>query len=300
MSSPRILKGFFSLLLTIVSSNACEAQELDQLEPLDEEWIQNLGVTGELPVKRVYKTGDGIENKCNSSSGQGGAIRDGILYRLYHSGYCQTFDITDLAHPVKTGTFRLKSSRSTNHSNCAQIWVDTDGQRYLYVAGLRGKCFVERITQDGSILIQTITLPALDVLNGATGYNIICGDDGYLWIFGASGDRLYFAKARRPDLKEWNVVLKEDDILDCWSEEGYVYSDNPTQGGKVYDNLLFMLFGKRGHGKHLAIYDTRAHERIEDIDLSDVEDEPEDCDIVPQGILVFTNWGSNYYLIRPK
>lgn len=299
MSAKNLFRSLLPLLVAVVAGSACEAQELDQLEELEKEWIQNVEVTGELSVKRIYKTGEGVENKCNSSSGQGGTVRDGILYRLYHGGACQTFDISDLAHPVKTGSFKLQSTKSTNHSNCAQSWVE-DGDLYLYVAGLRGKCFVERITETGSVLVQTIVLPALDIFNGAVGLNIICGDDGNLWLFGSSGSRLYFAKAKRPDLKMWGYTLGEEDILDFWSEDGYVYAENPTQGGMVYDNLLFMLFGNRGAGKHLAVYDTRTHTRIKDIDLSIVKEEPEDCDMVPQGILVVTNGGSNYYLVRPE
>ncbi len=296
-----LVRLFVSLVLVGMVGIACEAQEPEQFNALEEGWLQKIDAETNHTVKRVFKLGYGIENRSSAGGGQGGAVRDGILYRLYHTGYCQTFDISDLAHPVKIGAFPLGVHKATNHSNCAQTIVNENGDLLLYVSALKGKCYVERVTTTGSTMMQTIVLPQMELFGNSVAMNMICGDDGYLWLFGSAGNRLVFAKAQRPSLDQAYVILRENDILDHWDEGGYNYDDDAWQGGMVYDNFLFMLFGKRSGRKHLAVYDVKTHLRIKDIDLSkDIWEEPEDCDMIPEGILVVTNMGSNYYLIRPE
>lgn len=295
----------FLLLLAGLVCGSCEAQELEELEEfkdLDSEWIQRVEMNGEFKVKHIFQTGEGMENRCQTWSGQGVSVRDSIMYRLYDTGLCQTFDISNLAKPLKLATFELGSHMPTNHANCAQSFIDDNGDLLLYVSGIRdGKTYVERIHTDSSTLVQTITLAKMDIIGGTTSLNAVCSDDGFLWFFGSSGGKLLFVKTRRPLLDEGNVILQEDDILDYWDDSGYVYNDDVWQGGKVYNNLLFMLFGASGNKGHLAIYDTRAHKRIMDVDLSSaLREEPEDCELIPQGILIVTNGGSNYYIIRPE
>ena len=298
----RVFHYIFLLAIIGLASSACEAQELDELNELEDRWIQKIEYSGGFKVKQIYMTGGGVETKFQGFAGQGVAVRDNIMYRLYDSGLCQTYDITDFANPVKVASFGLGSRQSSNHSNCGQFYVDENGDSFLYVSGLKGgKTFVEQITETGATLVQTITLPQMEFLNRTATLNAVCSDDGYLWYFGSGGDKLLFAKARKPDLSEGDVTLGEDDFLDFWSVDGYVYKSDVWQGGKVYGNLLFFLFGAKGSNAHLRVYDTRAHEEIMDIDLSSVvRNEPEDCELISKGILVVTNGGSNYYLIRPE
>ena len=275
---------------------------MDELEDLDRNWIKKMEYNAkEFKAKQICIMGSGVENRFQGFAGQGVAVRDKVMYRLYDSGLCQTYDISDLGDPVKIASFGLGSRHSLNHSNCAQFCVNDDGDTLLYVSGLKGgKTFVERITTTGSTLVQTITLSKIAVLNQTVTLNAVCSDDGYIWYFGSGGNKLLFAKFRKPLLSEGDIVLEEDDILDFWSEDGYVYKNDVWQGGKKYGNLLFFLFGVKGSDAHLVVYDTRTHERILDIDLSSVvQNEPEDCELLPEGILIVTNGGSNYYLIRP-
>jgi len=290
---------FLLILIVGITGSACKKIELEKLE---EGWMQRVEFKADSKVKAIIKTGDGIENKCQPWSGQGVAVKDKVLYRIYDSGMCQTFDISDLTAPTKIATFALGSNMNSNHANCAQSCLDENGDMLLYVSGLRGgKTYVERMTTTGSTLVQTITLPKMEVLYQSTAFNVVCGDDGYLWLFGSGGDKLLFAKARKPLLSEGDVTLCEDDILDFWYEDGYIYNDDVWQGGKVYNGLLFMLFGITGSVGHLAVYDVLTHKQIMDIDLSDtVREEPEDCEIIPEGILIVVNGGSNYYIVRPE
>lgn len=293
-----ILRGFILLAFIGLVSSACEKLG----EELDEDWLQKVEITQDFKVKQIYSLGNGVENNYQGYTGQGVAVRDKVMYRLYNHGLCQTYDVSDLANPSKIASFELGSHQASNHSNCAQFYADENGDALLYVSGLKGgKTYVERVTPSGSTLIQTITLSKTAVLNQTVALNAVCGDDGNLWYFGSGGNKLLFAKARRPLISEGDVILGENDILDYWIEDGFVYDDDVWQGGKVYGNLLFFLFGATGSKAHLAVYDTRAHERILDIDLSDViHKEPEDCELIPEGILIVTNGGSNYYLVKPK
>ena len=272
-----------------ISSHACE---VDTIPPTA------------LSVKKI---GNGIDNSCQFNnlnySGQGFAIWQNVGYRLYDSGLCQTYDMSNLDSLSRIATFELGSRMNSNHSNCAQFGHDEEGAPLLYVSGLRSKCFVERITPEGSTLVQIITLLPLEVFNVSRVMNIICGDDGYLWAFGSSlsPNGLTFAKFRRPDISEGDIYLSGLDLIDSWTEEGYVYSKSVWQGGKVYDGRLYFVFGTRTSDRHIVIYDTTTHDKVSDIDLNSIiPHELEDCEILPEGIFVVTNGGSHSYLIKPE
>lgn len=302
MFHKKAFTGFLLVLTSIglVVISACNSLESDCVDELDNDWIMHLDGRNLIEVKHIYKIGDGIENNCQGFSAQGVFVKDSVMFRLYDSGLCQTFNVSDLTKPVKIGAFELGSHNYSNHANCAQGYVDENGELLMYVSGLYGgKTYVEKITATGSELIQTITLPEMNFLGRTVALNAVCSDDGELFFFGAGGDKLLFARARRPILKESDVTLCEDEFLDFWSEDGYVYDEDVWQGGKVYNGLLFMLFGSRNSRRHLAIYDVESHVRIMNIDFSDtILEEPEDCEIIPEGILVVTNGGNSYYLIR--
>lgn len=255
-----------------------------------------------LSVKRIE---NGIGNSCRvdnrTYSAQGFAIWQNVGYRLYDTGLCQTYDLSDLDSLSRIATFELGSRMTSNHSNCAQFGLDENGEPLLYVSGLRSKCFVERIAPEGSTLVQIITLLPLEVFNVSKTMNIICGDDGYLWAFGSSltPNGLTFAKFRRPDISEGDIYLSGLDLIDSWTEEDYVYSKSVWQGGKVYGGRLYFVFGTGNSNRHIVIYDTTTHEKVSDIDLNSIiPNEPEDCEFLPEGIFVVTNGGRYSYLIQ--
>lgn len=254
-----------------------------------------------ISILSIKKVSDGIDNSYNGQAGQGFAIHGQVAYRFYNTGICQTYDIKDIEAPIKLSSFPLRSFRANNHSNCAQFASNSEGTPLLYVSGLSGKCYVERMRPDGSELIQTLTLPSMEAYNISTTMNIICGDDGYLWAFGSAltNNALSFVKLRRPDVAEGDIPFTAEDILDYWTEENYIYSSSVWQGGMVYDGLLYFVFGTQGSNRHIAVYDTATRQKIHDIDLNkDVSEEPEDCDLVDGIIILTINGGNGYYVIN--
>ena len=258
-----------------------------------------------IVVESIEKTADKLENYCTFEGvtyvAQGTAICGNILYRLYDTGLCQTYSIEDISNPRKLATFELGSRKDLNHCNCAQIMLPDNGDTLLYVGGLRGKCFVERISTDHSELVQTITLPQLGIFHNTQNMNMICGDDGFLWLFGEARatQTLFFAKARLPLISEGDVVLSQADIIDYWHESGYVYNESVWQGGMVYEGNLFYVFGRGESNRHIAVYNTYNHTKVEDINLNGiVTEEPEDCDMHGGYIVLSVYGGKGYYLLK--
>ena len=299
-----VAAGFIVSLATARTLTGCEriGDDIQEIFPPESE-----DGTPPPTVISVKKIAAGIDTSCQfdgrNYAGQGFAECLGIGYRLYDTGLCQTYDLSDLESPRKIASFALASRGSKNHSNCAQFGLDEDGNPLLYVSGLSGKCYVERISSEESSLVQVVTLPALEVFNISQTMNIICGDDGFLWAFGSAlfENALTFAKLKKPLLSEGDVTLSGLDVIDFWTEENYVYSQSVWQGGMVYGGLLYFVFGTTKSKRHIVIYDTKTHQKVSDIDLNSiVREEPEDCDLVDGQIVLTVNGGSGYYLIDLK
>ena len=257
----------------------------------------------------IKKTGFNIVNSINyqglDRSAQGMAIENKVMYRFPNTGICETFDISDIENPIPISLFELGSYMHNNHCNSAQFLprFSDEENSYLYVAGLYGKCFVEKINRYSSTLVQTITLGQLDMLCNQQMFNIICGDDFSLWLFGEDeADRkLHFAKIKRPDLSNEDYYIKESDILDHWSESDYVYNDSVWQGGKVYNGKLYFVFGTYSSNRRIVVYDTSTHNRVDIIELNDnIVEELEDCDILDGKIVLTINGRNGYYVLNKE
>jgi len=259
-----------------------------------------------LSYKKI--NGDYITNKINRS-GQGMAIKDGYLYRLYDTGICQVIDISKIDSPKFMFSFELGSCMSNNHCNCAQFDNRRDST-ILYISsvkslnGERGKCFVEKIEDQHSILIQTISVEGISTLKKYKGVNIICGDDGYLWIFGydIDGKSIIYAKARRPAIKEGKyITLNDNDLLDYWYDSEYSYANSVSQGGVIHKGRLYFVFGTTSTNRHIVVYDIKSHEKIGDINLNDiVKEEPEDIDFCGESMVLSIVKGGAYYILDFK
>lgn len=258
-------------------------------------------------IDSLWKIGEEFSNYYyydgKKLSAQGIAIIGNNLYRFFERGICESFDITNLNEIQRISTFKLGSFSSSNHCNCAQIYITPHKDTLLYLAGMGGKCYVERINKSGSTLLQTITMPELALFDNAVHLNMICGDKGYLWFFGHSQSKgtLHFAKALRPNEKHREVEFSTNDVKEHWSEEGYEYNKSVWQGGKVYGDYLYFLFGTQSSHKHISIYNILTHEKENDINLDGlIKEEPEDCEIIENLILLAVNGGKGFYIIRLK
>lgn len=161
------------------------------------------------------------------------------------------------------------------------------------------KCYEELIDGNKSTLVQTISLNWKDVMMD---FNIITDDEGYLWAFGGMIPQGTFNlyKFRKPCLNVGDIVLSENDMLDSWIiYPQYVYLDAVWQGGKIYKNKLLFVTGSSLTGKSIVIFDTIKREIVQIIPLNDIiEEEPEDCELIGNKILLVVNGGNCYYIIE--
>lgn len=301
------MKRFLSrLILSLAAFSGlvgCDEDDVfDDFVPVD------YGLHGDPPVievKSVRKAGTSVVNgfmyEDSYRIAQGMAVSESVMYRFFTTGMCKTYDVSNLDAPKEIATFKLASYSETNHANSGQFYTESDGERYVYISGLDGKCFVERITPSSSELVQTISLDDIDYLKKTKRVNMLCGDDGFLWIFGVDreGSSLVFARAKRPDPKTGNIALSKKDIQDFWYEEDYNYNESISQGGKVYEGNMFFLFGTQKSDSHLEVYNVFTHEKVYSYDLNEViPEEPEDCELVDGSIIVAVAGGRGYYILE--
>lgn len=127
------------------------------------------------------------------------------------------------------------------------------------------------------------------------------GDDGHLRAFGrhVTEKKLIFMKFNLPDVDESNVSIRLNDAIGHWEEPNFIYEKSVSQSGKVYSGKLHYVFGTESTDRHINVYDTQSHEKVEVIELNnDVREEPEDLEILPDGgIILALNGGYGYYII---
>lgn len=297
----RLCRKLFGLITISLFSAGCSG---DIILSLEKEQLFPVFDPAVITIGSIRKTGQNVANRLSFDGtiqrAQGMAISDSVMYRFFTTGLCQTFDITDVDNPVEIATFKLGSYGSSNHSNSAQFYVDNNGEKLLYLSGMGGKCYVERINENSSKLIQTITLEKISYLQNSVRVNTICGDDGYLWLFGidTKGDMLVFARAKRPDPRLSEAIITKEDILDFWHKKDYKFSESLSQGGKVYGGNLFFVFGSQTTDSHLDIYNVFTHQIVYSVDLNDIiSEEPEDCDIFGNCLILTVDGGKGYYVL---
>lgn len=265
-------------------------------------------VADKIKLVSIKKINTTLNNSCyydnKSQSGQGMAIHGNKMYRLFNSGVCRVYEISDPMNPTLISTFAIASSGKDNHCNCAQIGIAEDGSVLLYVSsvrdlnGLRGKCYVEKIAEQSTTLVQTISVGVINLLSNYKGFNIICGDDGYLWLFGydVDGNNMVYVKANMPSLEYSNYTIEEKDVVDYWIDTDYSYKDSVTQGGVIHKGYLYSVFGTAKTNRHIAVYNTDNHHKVGDIDINGyVKEEPEDCDSFGDDLILAINGGLGFY-----
>lgn len=253
----------------------------------------SVDVFGEMAVSDYVS--NPITTTDTNLAGQGGDVFGDYLFRLHQNGLCEVFDIANFQNIKRVGIFELGSYSSANHCNNAafgQVLADT-GFPYFYVSGFYNHtCYVEKVSTSGAQLVQTIVV----TISGFENCNIICGDDGYLWAYGAKNGLVTFYKFNLPDISWASVELTEADAVDSWADNDSArFLESYIQGGKIYKGKIYVLFGQAistGLERLVVVYDTTTHQRLSVVSFEEsIENEIEDCAITRGKMLIITNGG---------
>ena len=234
--------------------------------------------------------------------GQGCAIVGNTLFRLYDRGICRTYRIDDAFNFELITEFALASYSESNHCNSAQFGqvLSDNGFPYLYVsAGTENKCYVEKVSKEGSILMQTISYNISPYNDEGVHFNAQCGDDGCFYLFApSSATELIIIKLRLPSISEGNVTLTNDDIIDYFTFPHLYNEDGQTQGGKIYGGKLYWLMGANRYystwKRQLLVFDIAQKSLVSRVDLSDtIQHEVEDLDFFNGCAIIAVNQMAN-------
>jgi hypothetical protein len=233
-----------------------------------------------------------IVGTFQKKSAQGMAIYADSAYLMHNGGLCR---VLDLRHGVISRSFYLGSASKNNHANTASFMKETFSNDYkmplLYVSECygRGRCFVEQLSGDSSILIQTIEL-FKNGKNVRVANWTLDNDHNYLYAIvrnrkelldSAWNVRCRIIKCRIPNLSEGNnIKLGEKDILDQFD----VIFPNVMQGVKIRGMYMYLVTGqpqslseRKDAKREIYIIDLKKKRIVRSVDLSYVTtNEPED------------------------
>lgn len=258
-----------------------------------------------LPIKKrnslaLTRIGQSaIINECYYNNelyyAQGMDTFKNYLFRLYYSAsnksLCKVYDIANILEPTLVDSFPLGYQGDYIHCNACQFGKEIDSETgfpLLYVRnGESGKCTVEKISLHSSELLQVINIDTSNIFTKQSESNIIIGDDGYLWLFGANNSKMFFAKFNVPNKSNGNVSLGKDNVVDSWEFEFQDSFTNKTwQGGKIYREHLYFLFGNNSISNRLYIFNTSTHELEKLLPLSAIQEECEDISFLEDSMLI--------------
>lgn len=275
-----------------------------------------------------FRSAEGMDGKSLkkptgiTGSFQGLAIWNDIWIQLFNGGNWAMYDMNNPDNGNSFASGALGSAGVDNHCNnltFGKMYDAGDPFPLLYVTGwiddietggTGSCCYVERLQSDGSdgytsTLLQTITIDYTDF--ASSGYevpypylNFMCDiDNGYLYTFSAkyrtngsqsqydNVNRYYITRFKIPDLANATVTLTADDVLQQFI---LPYDVDFTQGGTIYNNQMFCMFGDGNNTTHqnaLRVYDLLEGCEVSKVDLSQTiwkAREPEDVHIY-QGYL---------------
>ena len=275
-----------------------------------------------LLPKHDFTSTEGMDNKTlkkptGAGSYQGLAIWNDIWIQLFNGGMWAMYDMNNPNNGTAIASGSLGSAGADNHANSLTFgkkYDNSDPFPLLYVTGwiddietggTGSCCYVERFQSDGndgytSSLLQTIDIDYTDF--ASKGFkvpypylNFLCDvDNGYLYTFGAkyrtngsqsqydNENRYYITRFKIPDLSNNSVTLTADDVLIQWE---LPYDADFTQGGTIFNNQMFCLFGDGNNTDHknaILVYDLLEGCEVSKVDLSQTiwkAREPEDLHV---------------------
>lgn len=256
-----------------------------------------------------------IAGAYNGKSAQGMSINEDRAYLFSHGGRCRVFNL--ITKEVER-EFLLESADSTNHVNnaCfANEFGSMSGIPLIYISECKNgrRCFVERINESASVLLQTIVAVKKDGKVDAVLDWIVDPDNGFLYAITRNGKELktkgiarnYISKYRLPKLEEGShVVLTEKNRTDRFE----VIFPNILQGAKIRDNLLYIVTGLSETASNrvdahraIQVIDLKKRQLVRTIDLTYVTtNEPEDIDFYNGKCLLYCGQNGGIYEVNLK
>lgn len=257
-----------------------------------------------------------IQGTFLKKSAQGMAIFGDTAYLMNDGGLCRVLDL-------KKGNivrhFNVGSSAKGNHINNAcfgKVDSSKSGELpllYLSECMGKGRCFVEQLTADSSIFVQTI-----EAFKGGKNYRmtnwVVDNENGHLYgitrnrkalLDSAWNVSCHIVKYRIPTLDEGpKVNLSEEDVIDQFE----VIYPNILQGCKIRGNKLFLVTGlqqslgyRKDSQRAILVIDLRKKELVEQIDLTYLTtNEPEDMDFYKNYALLYCGQEGGLYNIKIK
>ena len=256
-----------------------------------------------------------IQGTFQKMSAQGMAIYGDTAYLMNDGGLCR---VLDLKRRNIVRSFNVGSSAKGNHINNACFGkVDSKSGElpllYLSECMGKGRCFVEQLTADSSILVQTI-----EAFKGGKNYRmtnwVVDNEKGHLYgitrnrqalLDSAWNVKCHIVKYRIPTLNEGpKVNLSEKDVIDQFE----VIYPNILQGCKIRGNKLFLVTGlqqslgyRKDSQRAILVIDLRKKELVEQIDLTYLTtNEPEDMDFYKNYALLYCGQEGGLYKIKVK
>lgn len=241
---------------------------------------------------------------------QGISISGNYVASLQNTGICNLYKY-DGKRLQKVSRFKLASYAKQNHCNVASFGTEKaekgDAMPVLYVSqaqrarynSMKDVCLVERLTENGSTLVQTINFDDRDHIFGYALQWVIDRENNLLVGYGNTIDnenpvnRHAVIVFRLPKLSDGELVTltRADAIDQFYLEDTFNRNINPTigQGLCITNGKLFMPtgYGTKERPNFMYVVDIFTHRLTNIIDMrKSTSNEPEDCDVYNEECLL--------------
>lgn len=241
---------------------------------------------------------------------QGISISGNYVASLQNTGICNLYKY-DGKSLKKVSRFKLGSYAKQNHCNVASFGTEKvskdDPMPVLYVSqaqrarykSMKDACLVERLSENGSTLVQTINFDDRDHIFGYALQWVIDRDNNLLVGYGNTIDnenpvnRHAVIVFRLPKLSDGELVTltRADAIDQFYLEDTLNRNINPTigQGLCITNGKLFMPtgYGTKERPSLMYVVDIFTHRVTNIIDMrKSTSNEPEDCDVYNEECLL--------------
>lgn len=284
--------------------------DIDRIAKSVESLINN--ATSESEVTQYEYSGTRIElnkmcvqmKKLTSreelSGSQGFALYGGYFFIGHYRGVLQIMKYSDFSpNLIQVAYFNLASYGSDNHCNClcfGNKFADDDMFPALYVSECTGnnkRCFVERVTLEGSSLLQTISFPTFSNYMQTYINWVVDLRRGRILAVGVALDTPGYKVLEfpLPSLEQQTVTLTDNDILDEYT----IYNNYVFQGALVYGNMLILPSENSRAYSRIIFFDLTTKTVINTINM-EIEGELEDCDVLDDDLIL--NYTTKMYRMK--